>query len=322
MPTTYYKIQPTTGGGFIALNVYKFKNNMSRPKGASLSDISASQTEERVVDRVSNAHLLGRDEVDEEHQPDMVVFKLANNKRKGRVHLGGIADIYNPETKKIERARLLAGVESIWMKDQKDLDKDYVNQNRRVLTFEGRFLRLPKEDTLAIQFARLSKHCIKDSENTGGMYAFFEWNPKRQAEAALAKRKVKIEAMRKAMDAPVEKMKKHAFYLGVSAVDEVGFPKKEDAIRDEYILKAEDNPELFTSSYDSVVVDISFLVKKALSDSKIDLGRERNRAYFSSGGFICSIPPQRNAVDALVDLATSKTPEGQEFLERLQAAVK
>ena len=289
---------------------------------AKLSDIHASQSGEELKSKIDHVTpFLGNDE--EELEGDFVIFRLASNKKKGRVYIDGIDDIYNPQTKKVERARLLSGVESIWMKDQKDLDKEYVRANRRSLVFEGRVCRLPKWDTQAIEFARATKHCISDhSKNTGGMYAYFEWNPKRQAEAALAKRTQKVDAMKKALTVTdVQKMKKHAFYLGVLSVDEMGIPKKDEAIRDEYVMKAEENPELFLKTFESLVVDITYLVTKAITDTKIDLGRERGMAYFTTCQFICSIPPQRTPKEVLVELATSKTKEGKDFLEKLQAAV-
>lgn len=292
---------------------------------AKLSDIHESNKGHEQESEASRlAPTLGQDDKPEiDNDPDgVVIFRLANNKKKGGVWIDGGEVVWNEDTKRMEKARCLTGVDSIWMKDQKDLDKDYVRQNLRSFRFENRMLRVQKRDTLALKYLRLTKHFIKDpSKDTGGMYGYFEWNPQRQAEAALAKRKEKISAMRKAMDAPIEKVKKHAFYLGVSPVDEYGIPKKDEAIRDEYVLKAEENHVLFNESYDSLVVDVSFLIRKALSDSKIDLGKERGRAYFSSGGFICSIPPTRNAIEVLIELATSKTPEGKEFLERLQSVV-
>lgn len=288
---------------------------------AKLSDIAVSQESAKQVTGVESiAHTLGVDSPENTYESEFVIFRLSNTKKKGRVYIDGQEDMKNPISKRVERARLLAGVESIWMKDQKDLDKDYVKQNRRSLTFEGRTCRIRRDDKAAIEFARLSKHYVDDpSVNTGGMYAFFEWNPQRQAEAALAKRKGKLDAMRKAMDAPSEQMRKHALYLGVHAVDELGIPKREDAIRDEYIMKAEDNPVAFIQSFGSLVVDVTYLVTRALIDAKIDTGREQGRAYYTTGGFICSIPQGRNAKEVLVELATSKTPEGKEFLQKLEA---
>lgn len=292
---------------------------MEEVKAASLADVHSASNEPQVQQNVT-AHTLGADDASQPYESDSVIFRLANSKKKGRVYIDGIADVVNPKTKKVERARLLAGVESIWMSEQKELDKDYVKQNRRSLIFEGRVCRIPKWDTSAIEFAKLTKHYIADpSTKTGGMYGYFEWNPQRQAEEEMRKENLRIEAMMMAAQAEEGKMKKHAIYLGISEADEMGIPKYPKAIRSEYVKKAEANPKAFIESYDSVVVNISFLVQKALREGKIDLGKERNRAYWSNnGGLICSIPAGRNAREALVDYATQKNNDGKDFLDKLE----
>ena len=284
-----------------------------------LGAVNQSQTEPQVQQNVT-AHTLGQDDGSKPYESDSVIFRLSNSKKKGRVYIDGIADVVNPETKRVERARLVSGATSIWMKDQKDLDKDYVKQNRRSLIFEGRVCRIPKWDTQAIEFARLTKHYISDpSTKTGGMYGYFEWNPQRQAEEEMRKDNLRIKAMMTAAQADEVKMKKHAVYLGIGEADEMGIPKYADAIRSEYVKKAEANPKAFIESYDSVVVNISFLVQKALREGKIDLGKERNRAYWANnGGLICSIPQGRNAREVLVDFATQKNAEGKDFLDKLE----
>ena len=87
-----------------------------------------------------------------------IIFKLVNNKKKGRVWIDGIDDVVNPDTKKIERMRLVTGHPSEWIKDQKDLTDEFVRKNRRSLCFEDRVLRLPSWDETAIRFARQSRH--------------------------------------------------------------------------------------------------------------------------------------------------------------------
>lgn len=254
---------------------------------------------------------------------EFVVFKLVDTKKKGRVYLDSINDTIHPETKKVERMRLLAGVDSVWLKDQKDVTEEYAKLNRRSLIFEGKILRIPSWDTAAIEFARRASHCIDNpSRRTGSKTEYFEWNPKKQAEEALKKQHFMVDAMQKAFNVPDELMKKHALYLNVSFIDEVGFPKQIESIRKDYALKAQQDPKRFMETLDSPLVEISFLVKKALSDSKIDLGRERNKAYWSTGKFICSIPPHQVAHAYLVEFASAGSPEANDFLEQLKLTVK
>src|SRR5690349_12920663 len=63
------------------------------------------------------------------------VFKLVNTNRKGGVYIPNVDDVLNPDTKAVERIRLLSGVPSIWLKDQKDLTPEYIRQNQRSLHF-------------------------------------------------------------------------------------------------------------------------------------------------------------------------------------------
>src|SRR6202012_5419773 len=122
---------------------------------------------------------------------------------------------------KMERIRLLAGVDTIWQKEQKDTSEDYVRQNRRSLQFEGKYLRIPDWDSTAIEFARTCRSFVESPafKNRGSRHAFFEWNPARQAQEAAKRNQKKLEAMKIALTAEVEKMKKHAFYLGILPVD-------------------------------------------------------------------------------------------------------
>lgn len=284
-------------------------------EGNSLDAIQNSQTEHEYseIAKVNAA----------EPTTEFVVFKLVNTKKKGRVYIDSINDAYNEESKKVERMRLLAGVESIWLKDQKDVTEDYAKQNRRTLMFEGKILRIPTWDTTAIEFARKCSHCIDNPKRrTGSKTEFFEWNPQKQAEEALKKQHFMIDAMQKALTVSEDVMKKHALYLNVSFIDEVGFPKTSESIRRDYALKAQQDPQRFMQTLESPLVEISFLVKKALSDSKIDVGRERNKAYWATGKFICSIPPHQSVHEYLVEYASAGSPESKDFLEQLKLTVK
>lgn len=257
----------------------------------------------------------------ENTESEWVVFKLVNTKKQGRVYIDCINDAVNPETGKVERMRLLSGVDSIWLKDQKNVTEDYAKNNRRSLVFEGKILRLPKWDTSAIEFARLSSHCIDNPKRkSGSKTEFFEWNPAKQAEEAKRKQLLKIEAMKKAFSVDDEQMKKHAMYLGITPIDEVGFAKTTDVIRNEYAIKADLDPVRFMESFSSPLVEISFLIKKALSQSKIDVGRERGKVYWATGKFICSVPANQTVLDCLLELSSTTNAEGREFLQELKIA--
>jgi len=249
-----------------------------------------------------------------------VVFKLVDTKKRGRVYVHHIDDVLNPETNKVERIRLLSGVDSIWLKDQKDVTDEYAKKNAPIgLVFENRHLRVPLWDKNRIQFLRLNRDCVDNPKRAqGGKSPYFEWNPAKQEEEALAKELLEIEVMKLAMEMPFEKIKKHAQFLGVTFVDEFGEPKTENGIRTQYILRAKRDPAGFKNSMDSKEVEVAWMVKRAVRDSKIDLGKQPGSAHFAAGGFICKIPGARKAVEYLIELALTNSEEGRTFLEQLQ----
>jgi len=290
---------------------------------ASISHVQAAMSGSGELNKEDVGYIPSNGNPTVQPESDYVIFKLVNTNRKGRVNISGISDAVNPKTQNVERMRLLAGIESIWLSDQKDITPDYVRQNIRSLQFENKVCRIPKWDKQAVEFARTCRHHIEaPNRKSGSKFEFYEWNPQRVAEEQLKLRYFKVEAMKKAMEVPMDKLRKHAIYLGVNPSDELGLPKTDDAFRNDYILKAEENPKLFMETLDSKLVEVSWMVKKALIDSKIDLGRQANKAYFSTGKFICSIPPGRKNQDVLIEFATSNTPDGKEFLEQLQMATQ
>ncbi len=249
-----------------------------------------------------------------------VIFKLVDTKKRGRVYVHHIDDTINPGSGKIERMRLLAGVESIWQKDQKDVTEEYAKNNRPLnLVFENRHLRIPLWDTNTLKFLRLRRDCVDNPKRVpGGKTEYFEWNPAKQEEEALAKEMLEIEVMRIAMEMPFEKVKKHAQFLGVTFNDEFGEPKTEQGIRTQYVIRAKRDPKRFKESLESKEVEVAWMVKRAIIDSKIDLGKQPGSAHFAAGGFICKIPAARKATEYLIELALTNSDEGKQFLKHLQ----
>lgn len=250
------------------------------------------------------------------------IFKLVNNTRKGGVHIPGIDDVMNPNTKRMERIRLLSGVDTIWMKEQKDVSPEYVRQNQRSLSFirGTKILRIPEYDTTALEFARICSHNIgSPSKRTGSRFEFYEYDPAKEAEEALNREMLELDMAIEAKKQPEASMMKHAAFLGISMMGDYNIPKNPDTIRREYILAAKRNPVLFQKTLASKEVEISWMVRRAISDSKIELNREGGRAYWANnGGMIGSIPKMANPVIYLTELAMTNTEEGIMFKEQLQ----
>lgn len=248
------------------------------------------------------------------------VFKLTDTSKKGKYHMEGIDDIWDPEKKKMVRVRLLRGFPSIYMEDQKNLEPQFISSNRRSLVFDARILRVPDYDTTAIEFLQKCNSNVDNPHKKGTRkLTFFEWNPQRQAEVERKKRLDRIEAIKFATMASVEDMRKHANYLGINATDDLGFPKSDDAMRNDYELYAESQPNKFMQSAGSKEVEVAFVVKKAILDSKIDLTAKAGSAYWANdGGFICKIPTGVRPQDYLVEYAMLPQEESKQFLNQLK----
>lgn len=249
------------------------------------------------------------------------IFKLVANTRKGGVHVPGIDDVINPATGKMERIRLLTGVDTIWLKEQKDVSPEYAKMNQRNLSFVRgtKILRIPDYDHTALEFARLTRHNIGSPANkTGSHFEFYEYNPEREQQELLRKEELEIKMAILAQGMPAEKMKKHAAFLGIRLIDDLGLPKSEEGLRREYMIYAKRNPEYFEKTVESKEIEIAWMVKRAILDSKLEIGREPGKVYWANGGgFIASVPKNENIEHYLVNLALTNTEEGREFKDRL-----
>ena len=250
------------------------------------------------------------------------IFKLVNNTRQGGVHVPGIDDVINPKTGKVERIRLLAGIDTIWVKEQKDITPDYIKMNQRSLQFMrgSKILRIPEYDHTALEFARITRHNIGTLSNkTGSNFEFFEYDPAKEQEEALRREELEIEMAILAKQMPVDKMKKHAAFLGLRLIDDLGIPKSDDGIRREYIIYAKRQPVYFQKTVDSKEVEIAWMVKRAILDSKIEIGREPGKIYWANGGGLIGVfSRQDNPEKYLVNLALTNSEEGAAFKDQLQ----
>lgn len=253
-----------------------------------------------------------------------VIFKLVKTDRGGGVYIHGEDEVIDPKTGRLAKIRLISGVDSIWAKDQKDLTKDYIERNMRSLHFPRgqKILVVPKYDKTMLEFARLTRHNIgSPNRKTGSKYEFFEYNPQRQAELALQEEMFQIEMITKAQSQEPDFMRKHAAFLEIKMVDEYGLPKNPDAIKRDYIVFAKRNPKRFYDTLNSKEIEVSYLIRKCLSEQKIDVGTKQGMAIWAgSGATICRLPPMADTLKHLVDLAFTNSNEGRDFLEALQKA--
>lgn len=250
------------------------------------------------------------------------IFKLVDNNKKGGVRLSNIDDVMNPETGRVERIRLLTGVESIWVKDQKDLPKDYEKTNWVELRFfrGQKMMRIHHTNHTALEFCRLTNSNVGNPLRTkGSRHEFYEYDSVTADKELFEKEEFELNMAIEAKGASLETMKKHAAFLGIRLVNEIGEPKSPDGIRREYVMYAKRNPEYFQKTMNTQQIEINWLVRRAISESLIDTGREAGRIYWAKGGeLICACPVGSDHIAYLTDLALTNTDEGKRFKELLK----
>ena len=293
---------------------------MARLKAVGIQDANFSQQGEQVQSRQYEESTAALNEAPVATGNTFKIFKLSDTKKNGKYHMEGIDDVWNEKKGRMERIRLLRGYPSIWVEDQKGLEKSFVEQNRRSLIFDRRVLRVAEYDVEALEFLNLCNANLDNPNRKGTRkVTFFQWNPQRTAELERAKRVAKVEAIKYASIASDEEMRKHCNYLGISFVDELGMPKSLEALRNDYELYAEAQPNKFMQSAGSKEVEIAYIVKKALIDNKIDTTTKKGSAYWSGdGGFICKIPSDKKPQNYLVEFAMFPQDESKAFLEQLK----
>jgi len=251
-----------------------------------------------------------------------LVLRLVNTTRRGGLNIECIVyDVVNPKTQKLDTLRLLKGVYTPWQSEQLSTYTDkQLGKMRRSIRFEDKVCVIPASDVAAIEFVR---HCNSqiDSPNygKGNKHSFYIHDPKRQADEQLEQAMKAMEQVQYAATCEEESMRRHANYLGVVSHDDFGVLKNVNTIRREYMLKAQTNWKLFEETKDSPLVMVSYLIKKAIGDLRIDIGKQPGTAYWAAGGFICKIPNATKAVDYLIEFAMLPTVEGKQFLAQLQA---
>ena len=256
---------------------------------------------------------------------ELVIFKLVDNNKKGGVFIPHIDDVLNPETKREERMRLLVGVNSIWMKDQKDLDANYVRQNARSLHFPRgkKIMAIRKTDTAALEFARLTRHNVKGVNGwQGSKFGFYEYDAAAEAKAALDRELLELDMAIAVRELDEANVIKYMQFLKLPIYDQItGQVKESGLLRRELMLYAKRRPDAFKSLIQerSKEVETTHLVNKLIVDAKIDIASQPGRAFWANGGgLIGVIPNGRRPNEYLAELAMTNSEEGRTFNKQLQ----
>lgn len=253
------------------------------------------------------------------------IFILSNDKRQGKVHLDVEEDVIDPLTNSPRRMRLLRGAKSVWFDEQPPgvYPEKYVAKNVLDLEFEKGICIIPINKPLMIQAAELTNRNLATKKKNGSMARpkdiyFYEWNPIELNKVAMDEENDVIKAMSMAMNAPIDEMIAHSSYLAIPTADEMGVVLDEEALRTAYIKKAKNEAKKFLQSAQSPVVKIAHMVRVAIANGKIDLGKQPGTAYWTDGGFISALPEGRDEAEYLIEYAMSYGETNTEFLNQLR----
>src|SRR5574342_337081 len=229
-----------------------------------------------VPDFVFNPTGLPGEPVGEEVRQKFVLFKLKNMNKRGGVYIDNIDDVIHPERGSVERIRLLAGEDTIWLSEQKHITPEYARENAREISFPRgvKVLQIAETDKTALEFLRLCNHNIGNKKRIRGTkFEFYEFDPAAAEKEALEKEMLEVEMSIEASKLEEKQVRKVASFIRIALHNEVGELKTPEGLKREIILFAKRNPVVFKKliTTQTTEVDISFAIRKAIADNLIDI---------------------------------------------------
>lgn len=225
--------------------------------------------------------------------------------------------IFDEETGTERNIRYLEGVSSIFVEDQENLSEQKQKQ-RPDLRFRYGYMKVPANKPSLLKFL-LSSNMNVDKKNrmAGTSPLYVMENYEAQEEKNLEKAEVRMDAMRIAMDAPLDMMIPHAKYLGIAFTNNQNVERGEKAIRFDYLNIADKKPDMFIKTYNNPLVKIQYIVQKAMASGLVDTSTVKGQAIWGdSKSFIAQIPDGKNPLQFLAEF--SLTEKGKEFYSQIK----
>ena len=225
--------------------------------------------------------------------------------------------IFDEETQTERNIRYLEGVSTIFEDEQEHLS-EFKKRQRPEIKFINGVLVVASNRTSLVKFL-LSSNMNEGNKNpisgTRKVYRLLDFEA--QEEQAINKAETRMNAMKLAMDAPVENMIPHAQYLGVKFKNQYGDDRGDKAIRVDYLDYADKNPDLFIKTYNNPLVKVEYLIRKAMSVNLIDTETSKGQAIWGdTKKFITQIPDRTDSVKYLSELCL--TEKGKDFYSQLK----
>lgn len=226
--------------------------------------------------------------------------------------------IYDEESGTERNIRYLEGVGTIYEDEQEHLS-DFKKRQRPEIKFINGILRVQSNRTSLLKFLLMS-NMNEGNKNpihgTRRVYRLLDFEA--QEQTAIDKAETRMEAMKMAMEAPVETMIPHAQYLGVRFKNSYGEERGDKAIRVDYLDFADRNPDSFLKSYNNPLVKIEYAIRKAIALDLINLHSVKGQAIWGdTKKFIAQIPDRKDPVKHLSEFALSDS--GKDFYSQLKS---
>jgi hypothetical protein len=133
----------------------------------------------------------------------------------------------------------------------------------------------------------------------------------------MEKAEARMDAMRIALEAPLDMMIPHAKYLGIEFTNRQNVERGEKAIRFDYLNIADKKPDMFIKTYNNPLVKIQYVVQKAMSSGLIDTSSVKGQAIWGdSKAYIAQIPDGKPALQFLSEFCL--TEKGKEFYSQIK----
>lgn len=225
--------------------------------------------------------------------------------------------IYDEETETERNIRYLEGVGTIYEDEQEHLSESKKKQKPEIRFVQGT-LRVPANKTSLVKFLLSSNMYDRKKKRMDGVLPVYTLlNLEEQEEKAVNDAHVRMDAMKLAMDAPVENMIPHAQFLGIRFKSQFGEDRSDKAIRVDYLNFADKNPDTFLKTYNNPLVKIQYLIKKGINVGMIDLTSSKGQAIWGdTKKFIAQIPDRAEPVKFLSELCL--TEKGKDFYTQLK----
>lgn len=228
--------------------------------------------------------------------------------------------IFDEETGKERNIRYLEGVGTIYEDEQEQLSDSKKKQRPRIVFVNG-ILSVPANKTSLIKFLMLSNMNQGNKNRMGGRVVYKLLDFEKQESDALSIAETRMDAMKLAMDAPIESMIPHGQYLGIRFKNQFGEDRGDKAIRVDYLEFADKNPDTFIKTYNNPVVKIQYIINRAINVNMIDLSFTKGQAVWGdTKKFIAQIPDNAQPIKFLSELCL--TDKGKDFYAQLKSMVE